>query len=201
MKVLVFDTETTGLPPKKKNKFEKTPTIFDGNYWPRIVEIAWSLHETAEEPLTKSSYLVKPKNFVVPEQATQIHGISHKQASEEGLDIGIILEEFVSAVKLADVIVAHNLDFDMNTVQAELARLNNIEGINTIRQKNCICTMKSSVNYCRIPGKFNKYKWPSLSELHRILFGREMQDAHRAGNDVTATMKCFFQLKQLEVIR
>ena len=37
--ILIFDTETTGLP------HNKTAPVSDVDNWPRLVQIAWQLHE------------------------------------------------------------------------------------------------------------------------------------------------------------
>ncbi len=62
-----------------------------------------------------------------------------------------------------------------------------------------ICTMKTSTNYCKLPGKYG-YKYPTLTELYMKLFGKELKDAHDALVDINATAECFWELKRLGVI-
>ncbi len=59
------------------------------------------------------------------------------------------------------------------------------------------CTMKTTVNFCRIPRYNGGYKWPTLQELHRKLFGHPHTAAHDARADVVACAKCFFELRRL----
>ena len=88
--------------------------------------------------------------------------------------------------------VGHNVPFDLNVVGAELLR----QGwINTLVTRRSICTMREGTEYCRIPGKYG-YKWPTLTELHLKLFGREFESAHDAMSDTLAGMKCYFELKK-----
>ncbi len=61
------------------------------------------------------------------------------------------------------------------------------------------CTMKATANFCRIPRYNGGYKWPSLEELHRKLFGRPHTASHDARADVVACAKCFFELRRLGV--
>ena len=71
---LIFDTETTGLP------HNKTAPITDLNNWPRLVQIAWQLHNAQGKLLSQKNFLVKPDGFDIPFKAEQVHGISTKRA-------------------------------------------------------------------------------------------------------------------------
>lgn len=57
----------------------------------------------------------------------------------------------------------------------------------------------SQVDYCQIPGAHG-FKWPKLEELHEKLFGCAFDGAHDAMNDVMATAKCYFELKNKSII-
>lgn len=60
--------------------------------------------------------------------------------------------------------------------------------------------MKSSTDYCKLPGFYGKYKWPKLHELYKKLFNEDMGAAHTALQDIRNTAKCFFELERLGVI-
>jgi len=49
-------------------------------------------------------------------------------------------------------------------------------------------------------GKYGKYKWPKLMELHTKLFSVGFEEAHDAIADIRATAKCFFELQRLGII-
>ncbi len=53
--------------------------------------------------------------------------------------------------------------------------------------------MQRSTKFCAIYGPYG-YKWPKLSELHYKLFGTGFDEAHNAAVDITATVKCFWEL-------
>ena len=93
-------------------------------------------------------------------------------------------------------LVAHNMQFDEKIVGAEFIR-NNIK--NSLPSKERICTMLKSKEFCAIPGSYG-LKWPTLSELHTKLFGRDFDNAHDAYSDITATANCFWELKKLRII-
>jgi len=85
------------------------------------------------------------------------------------------------------------MSFDEKIVGAEFLR-NGMQ--NSIQTKNKICTMERTTNFCAIDGPYG-YKWPKLSELHYKLFGIGFEEAHNAAIDITATAKCFWELKRL----
>lgn len=187
---LLFDTETTGLP-----KNYKAPAT-DVDNWPRLVQIAWLIYDNNGNEIDSQDYIIKPEGFTIPVEASNVHGISTERALEEGQDLKSILELFAREIDKADFLIAHNISFDEKIIGAEFIR-KDIKS--KLFQKKRICTMKSSTNYCKLPGKFG-YKWPNLSELHIKLFGKDFAEAHNAAADISATAKCFWKLKELRVI-
>ena len=188
---LIFDTETTALP------VDWNAPISNLDNWPRLVQIAWFHCDNSGNILTDSNYIVKPQGFTIPEDATEVHGISTEMAKSEGIDLKTVLIEFSKAISQSSFLVAHNLNFDEKIVGAEFLRVNVANQLPMIPK---ICTMEMSTNYCKLPGKYGKYKWPSLSELHYKLFDEYFEEAHDAAVDVKACANCFFELKNRGVI-
>ena len=54
-------------------------------------------------------------------------------------------------------------------------------------------------DFCKIPGYFG-YEWPKLQELYHKLFGCDFEDAYDAMADITATKKCFFEMRKRGLI-
>jgi len=188
---LIFDTETTGLPVDWK------APISNLDNWPRLVQIAWFHCDNSGNILTDSNYTVKPQGFTIPEDAIEVHGISTEMATSEGIDLKTVLIEFSKAISQSNFLVAHNLNFDEKIVGAEFLRVNVNNQLSMIPK---ICTMEMSINYCKLPGNYGKYKWPSLSELHYKLFDEYFDEAHDAAVDVKACANCFFELKNRGII-
>jgi DNA polymerase III epsilon subunit-like protein len=184
---LFFDTETTGLP-----KNFKAP-VTDLNNWPRLVQLSWAWFDNDGKAWDRYDYIIKPEGFVIPEESTKIHRISHQKALAEGKDLKKVLSEFAEHIARADALVGHNIDFDDKIIGSEFYR-NKIEN-NLITLKK-ICTMKSSVEICRINNGHGGYKWPSLSELHQCLFKKNFEDAHNAMIDVLACARCFYEMRR-----
>src|SRR4051812_31338758 len=105
---LIFDTETTGIP------HNKTAPISDLDNWPRVVQLAWQLHDKNGRLLSQQNYLIKPEGFDIPYKAEQIHGISTKRALAEGHDLHQVLGYLLKDLSGTNVLVGHNIEFDIS---------------------------------------------------------------------------------------
>lgn len=187
---LFFDTETTGLPGNWK------APVTDLANWPRMVQLAFALCDGGGNRLSGADFIIKPSGFSIPDAAARIHGITTTRAEIEGKELGSVLLDFQAAIDKAECLVAHNMSFDEKIVGAEFLRNDMCD---SLQAKKRICTMKSAIDYCAIPGLYGN-KWPKLTELHDKLFKAGFSEAHNAAADVAATMKCFWELKRLGVI-
>ena len=189
---LIFDTETTGLPKNWKQDYTHTDN------WPRMVQLAWQLHDETGKLLSNKNYIIKPDGFDIPFAVAKVHGITTERANRDGHDIKFVLEEFHNELKQAKYNVGHNIEFDINVVGCEFFRLGDIEPV--VTKLDSIDTKDVSTDWCALPGgRGGKFKWPTLTELHQKLFGEGFADAHDAAYDVDATARCFFGLINQDV--
>jgi DNA polymerase-3 subunit alpha len=182
---LIFDTETTGLP-----RDYNTP-MSEVDNWPRLVQIAWQLHDGKGNLLSNHNYIIRPEGFTIPYNAEKVHGISTNRALAEGHDLKQILGIFEGDVRQANFLVGHNIEFDINVVGSEYHRAKATMPLTAPQ----LDTKDLSTEFCALPGgRGGKFKWPTLTELHQRLFGKGFGDAHDAAYDVDATARCFFGL-------
>jgi DNA polymerase III subunit alpha len=184
---LIFDTETTGL-PKNYNA-----PVTDSDNWPRMVQLAWQLHDMQGNLLQQDSIIVKPEGYTIPFATIQIHGITNERANEEGQDLNQTLIKFTEAVNASTYLCGHNIEFDINIIGAELFRC----GIENALEKKAFIDTKNdqTTEYCAIPGgRGGKFKWPTLTELYQKLFNKGFDEAHNAAFDVEATSRVFFEI-------
>ncbi len=186
---LFFDTETVGLPERWD------VPITDMDNWPRLVQLAWIVCDVRGEVLEERNAIIKPEGFSIPAEISKLHGITTSIANEHGEPLKEVLELFAERVDKAWLLVGHNISFDECVVGAEFERL---RMMTSLFLKPKYCTMKGSINYCKLPGN-NGFKSPKLVELYQILFGSRFDNAHDALADVKATMKCFWKLKELRL--
>ena len=190
MNILFFDTETTGIP-----KNYKAP-VSDSDNWPRMVQIAYILCDEMGNVIIEHEAIIKPVNYTIPDAAIEIHGITNEIANTEGKPLGCVLSDLLDAINDAEMVVGHNISFDINIVRAEIFRVDLVDILKGIPR---ICTMMKSTKYCELPGSYG-YKWPKLKELHNKLFGESFEGAHDALEDIRAAKKCYFELRRLGVI-
>lgn len=170
--IMIFDVETTG--------FSSTD---------RVIQVAWMLQDMQGNMIgDERSYLIKPEGFDIPERATEIHGITTQYALDNGEDWDMVMRHFMVDLALADVLVGHNVSFDIRMMDQEIQRKWNRD----IKSKSSICTMKKSTKYCG--------KRPNLQALHKKLFMEGFEGAHDALADVKATARCFWKLKYMGLI-
>lgn len=189
---LIFDTETTGLP-----KNFNVP-LTDSDNWPRMVQIAWQLHDDDGNLVENQDYIIKPEGYDIPFNAARIHGITTKMAHEQGRDLKVVLEEFAEVLKRTTVAAGHNIEFDYNIVGAEFLRKSMANALEEVPSAD---TMILGTDYCQLGGgKNGKYKSPKLEELYEKLYGNKFDEAHNAAADVNATAQVFFEMMRIGII-
>ncbi len=162
----VFDTETTGLDPRKGH---------------RIVEIAGVRIENGIilEDRTFSTF-VNPERDI-PWEAKQINKIDESDVADAPT-IMTVLPEFLEFAK-GSILVAHNAQFDMGFLECEKEFC-----WGYIELPECVCTMRLSQNL--YPTAF-RHNLDILSER----FGLSLpENRHRALPDVIQTAKILLKM-------
>jgi len=193
-RILFVDVETDGLPFRRN--------FFDPLQMPHIVQAAWIVADGKGQILRRACRIVKPEGFSIPQSAVKVHGISTSMAREQGTDPRIVLHVLNREIDRADKVVAHNLDFDAIVIASESGRF----GMPcSILSTPGYCTMKNTKDLTQLGFPDNPYpkewKWPTLQELYRHLFGRTFSGVHDAGADVRACYDCYWELKRIKWIK
>jgi DNA polymerase III epsilon subunit-like protein len=191
MKLLIFDTETTGLPTRRE------PASKGPNNWPHIVSISWIVLDTDTNiELTHKSYIVRPDNWYIPVESTRIHGITHEEAATQGTPLITVMNAFLT--EPCDAWVAHNLEFDLGVIIN--AVLWDIKSQFPKVPQRKYCTMLLGKGICKLPGRYG-YKPPKLKELYCHAFGKYPEELllHNSMYDVrilTEIIKSYLPLRQ-----
>jgi DNA polymerase-3 subunit alpha len=201
---LFFDLETTGLIKLHKNEIDFRKI----DAFPEIVQISWQLYfykSDSFEHIKTKDYIIKPENYLIPDDSSKIHGITNEIAQKEGVDKHTILSELLKDIRNYKNLhlVSHNIEFDVTVLFFHIYR--NFKDIffEYIQAKiPCICTMLDTISLCKIPQTFkpkykngSSYKFPKLSELYKVLFGEEPKgQLHNSSFDVEVLVKCFMEL-------
>lgn len=158
MRVILFDTETTGL-PKTREEATRRP-----NNWPHMVSIAWIIME--DDVIIDQKYHIIRPEWIIPEDSIKIHGITQEKAVAEGVPLRYVVDMFLA--EQCDLLVAHNMSFDYNVlVNAILWDLH----MSLPTFPKMFCTMEASRHMLAIRfASGSGYKSPKLSELYEHVF-------------------------------
>lgn len=183
---LIFDTETTGLPVRNgpTDKYDDYSDV-------RLVEIAYCLCDEQGNTITSKSYIVKPDGFVISEEVTKIHGITHKHANENGQNILTVLNSIKDDFERTDSLVAHYIKYDYSVLMGECKRFNHPLG-DIVKSKNLICTKELGREVLAL-----NYR-PRLVGLYELLFNKPFNQEHRALSDTEHCRDCFFELLKIK---
>lgn len=193
--IIGFDVETTGLGDDRK------PHTWPGQ--PHIVQLACMLINDTGETVQRVSLIVRPDGWTIPEQASNIHGITQALAKAVGIPLRTVLSVFTNMRAVAAEAFAHNLEFDRRVVDANLHKC----GIPLDKAQpwppRMTCTKRDAERYVNLPptqkmirAGFDKPKAPTLYELHMFLFNQGFEGAHDALADVEATARCIVEMKR-----
>lgn len=206
-RVLVFDTETNGLLPKR-DKHTQLPIII--SEYPYILQLSFIVYniEMGVIEQTYNNYIKVSDDVIISDKITEITGITKETCMTKGIPITNALYDFYHAYMSADRIVAHNIAFDKNMIELEIFRnrehLRTIpesyflfnDMFNSLHNTDTYCTMLNTKNFCNITtkGKYGAYaKAPKLSELHDKLFGFTPNNLHDALVDTITCLKCYLK--------
>ena len=198
--IIIFDTETTGLPESRHN------WELDYDKFPHICQIAWIICDDNGNILLKENHMIKPDGWKIPEEATAIHGITQKQAMEEGERGPIVLMNFLRDATLCEKVVGHNIYFDVSMVKANVLDMKSkklymgygekVWEDKLLKEEMCKTLDKDKRHdTMRMSAKYLGYgRYIKLIKAHEELFGENFDNAHDAMGDVMATKKVYFEL-------
>ena len=195
MLVLFFDTETTGLPQSRRASPQQS------HLWPRVVQLSFIIYDVANQVSVDSQDLIikLPRDAALPKESISIHGITRARMNTKGIPISVALDTFEAAAGRADQVVAHNLEFDLSVLKAELWRTRRtVEFQPPLGRARQFCTMLATKKLCNLKAESKDgrqfVKYPKLEELHRHMFGAEHGHMHDAMGDVLACLRCYCKL-------
>lgn len=175
MNFLIIDVETTGLlDPKRASVIEKA----------RVIEFACIL---CDENRKKEEFtcLINPGNLPLPPKITKMTGIHNRDLIDKNDFSKIFKSDILKFFQASDVIIAHNVAFDVGIIKNEIERLSLFDYSHYLNGLEFICTIES---YRHLFGRRMK-----LYELYNKIIGEEMKNAHRAYGDVAALYEVLVQ--------
>jgi DNA polymerase III epsilon subunit-like protein len=222
---MVFDVETTGLLPPKKDPISKVASALCD--FPYILQLSFVIYNTNLRCIerTFNKYIRVPDSVEISPKIIELTGITRElcNSPEQSITIEEALCEFYHEYCNCDCIVAHNIDFDKTLIMTEMER--NGPAIvdkcpyyscifdpeyNKINNIDTFCTMRIGKKICNIvvqpPDKIDEktgntitpkpyVKYPRLSELHQHLMGSVPDGLHNSLVDTMACLNCYIALR------
>lgn len=205
--ILFYDTETTGLPNWSAPSEDPSQ--------PRILELAAELcDETTGLTLGQINVIIRPDDWVIPQEIIDLTGITQQQAQAFGVPMESALPSFLELWANADQRCGHNESFDMRMIRIEIMRHARYMGEQMLTDDGSVpfadywkkspayCTQGSSVKIINLPptakmvaaGR-NNPKSPNLAEAYEFFSGQKLEGAHRAMADVHACKAVYYGIK------
>lgn len=194
--LLVYDTETTGLPLFKEPSEDPRQ--------PHIVQLAACLvDEVSRATIASMDVIVRPDGWVIPDEVAAIHGITTDFALKVGVPESLAIGMFCALWTAAKFRVAHNEKFDARIVRIGLKRFPEI-GVDPDYWKEgaAECTQCMSTPILQLPptakmvaARRNHHKSANLGEAFKFFTGQELDGAHRAIVDVLGCLEVYWAIK------
>jgi DNA polymerase III epsilon subunit-like protein len=183
--------------------------------WPHIVQFSYIIYDVTDNDICviEDNIIRVADDVEISAESSAIHGITNEISRSGGVDLNQVLSGFFGALKNVDILVGHNISFDINVVVVELLRIiynqsNTVPADELLSYKtylhmlnnyqNIHCTMQNSIDMCgiKVMGKNGREynKFPKLSELHQKLFGSVPNNLHNSLNDILITLRCYIMI-------
>ncbi len=193
--ILVFDTETTGLPNFKARSADPVQ--------PHLVQLALVTYADDGAEVEATSVIIRPDGWTIPDEMTAIHGISHEQAMDEGVPEAMAVEMYVLAQGRTATRVAHNESFDRRIMRIAMTRAGlERDFIEAIEARSSYCTCNAAKPILSLPptdrmmaAGINSPKPPKLEECIKHFFDEDLPGAHDALIDARACGRIYFHMQ------
>lgn len=168
-RTLVFDTETTGL---------LKPDVSDLSKQPKIIEFALCELDRHYSVVAQHTWLINPAEPIT-EEITKITGLTNDDLKDKPQFIEV-LPEIRKVFTGADRVIAHNCPFDHRMLINDLKRLGLEYKFPYPSEWVCTVHLAQELIYGRRA---------RMIELYKDTMGRELQQTHRALDDVMALVE------------
>jgi DNA polymerase III epsilon subunit-like protein len=190
LKVLVVDTETTGL-PRKGDVYSKEQ--------PWVIQLGAVLMDLAEDEYeyTLNTLVNPPEGVYFDPRAMEIHGLTEADIRRDGVDIVEVMAGLREVRRKAAVVSAYNLDFDERLIRSCSGRAHpDFKTDFVLGEHNKgvshICIMKQSITALGA-----RYK---LEHVHRQVTGDLLLNAHDALADTEAAARIMKELLYADLL-
>jgi len=182
---MFIDTETSGLPDTHNLRWGVYPYYknLDKYANARIVQFSMLITDNQFNYKDVKDFIIKREGFEIANE--KFHGITNNISDTIGVDFNTVaIEVFYELLKKTTHIIAHNVAFDVGVIKSELHRRGLQYIIKELNKKTLLCTMKHMKPILKIINQYGNYKNPSLNEIYKYNFHKDVENAHNSLYDV-----------------
>lgn len=182
---LFIDTETSGLPDTRNLRWGVYPDYKDLDKYAnaRIVQFSMLITDKQYKFEDVKDYIIKREEFEITNES--FHNITNEISDTIGVNFNTVaIDIFYELLKKVTHIIAHNVGFDVGVIKSELHRRNLQYIIDELDKKTLLCTMKHMKPILKIINPYGNYKNPSLNEIYKYNFKKDIENAHNSLYDV-----------------
>jgi len=188
IKVLVFDTETTGLPVKGSHLLPTQP-------WP--VQVGAVVMDLSKEKFDEvyTTIAIPPEGTFFNPKATAVHGLTEEVVRANGIPMKKVMEDLRELREQCDIVAAYNLQFDELIIRSASERTSN-----SFKRKPVLgngevmrhCVMEQSMAYFGVRQK--------LTQVYQRIKGEPLTGAHDALADTVAAAIVMKELLVADIV-
>ena len=197
---LVFDTETTGLPPRTRTRTASLSEM------PWVIQLACILFRDSDQAEIGhfSTYVLPTHGDLMGAVPVEKFWIENKLTMDHiaptAMPLDTTMKIFNQFCRRATRIVAHNMAFDMPRI-AECHERIGAPDTNSFSSLPRFCTMTTLTPIMQLPANWprpgQEYKWPNLDEAYRRYCDPAGFDsAHDAMADVRACASLMYAIEK-----
>ena len=181
MITLVIDTETDGLPANHLLTLDKLPSIIE--YCGLLVDLKKG------KLVNEFTTLIRPVEYPMTARTIEDSGTKLNNGMlAEAPQFQSVADTIRRQIESAPTVIAHNLAFDKEIIDTAFERL----GQTLVWPRRLICSVEQTA--------YLTGKRLTLTNLHKHLFKKDFDEAHRARPDTEALMRCCIRLYKMGVI-
>ena len=187
MNILFFDTETSGFAVKNLPATDRLAPV--PVQYAAILQNGIGRIVSAQSTIISRTGWNHNKLIEIEDRCVDIHGITNQMADTFGEGPTTALLHFQRTLARADLVVAHNIEFDYMTMNNAMISA----GLPLLTWPEQYCTMKHSTNILRMPNSNGRagYKWPKLAEAYHYFTRKSLVGAHDSLADAYACKKVY----------
>ena len=176
MKLVCFDTETTGLDVQKDHIIQLSLVKVDTDSWEQIYSRDW--------------YILPEGEFVIPAEAEAVHHISKSFLLENGVSLRSVYDELIAFTEGCEMLSYNGNGYDAPILYYNLKRIGKTFPFEGRTWYDALLLERQKMEGQIDPATGERYHC-NLTAAYTRYYGHPFEGAHNSLDDVLATIEVF----------